>query len=252
MDNLEFLDGEPSGDESRAEPVRDETGRFAPKAAAETAPPQEITQAAEQPLEPTTAPAPPPESAVTPPGHVPLTALLDTRDKLKAAEARLAQIENQRQAPQVPDRYADPDAYDDWLQSQLIGQTRKLTLQFSERMAKQAYGDLFDKAKEWGIAKCDADPFFNQRLHASDDPFDVVVKEYQQAQALSALQDPGRLDAFLAWQAGQSAAPAPQSSAAQPHPSPPRSLASAPAAGGAKPGAQPVGEGVAFDSIFKG
>ncbi len=169
-------------------------------------------------------------------------------------EARLKAIEARQQpAPQVPDRYNDPDAYDDWLQAQLVGQTRKLTLQFSERMAAQAYGaDLFQKAKEWGVAKCDQDPFFNQRLHASDDPFDVVVKEYQQAQALSALQDPGRLDAFLAWQAGQSAAPAPPNQAAPPQPSPPRSLNSAPAAMGVKPGEQPVGEGAAFDSIFKG
>lgn len=263
MDTLDFLDADASGDAARAPAARDDSGRFAAPAQeqaapAEAAPTPQLNTAT--PPEPTTAPADPYEGP-TPPGHVPLSALLDTRDKAKAAEerARLAEeriaaieAERQRPAAQAPDRYADPDAYDDFREAQMAQALRAQAMEIAQIRAEGVHGaELVKAAREWAKERCDQDPFFNQRMFASADPFGEAIAEYQQAQALSALSDPEKLRAFNEWQAGQSAAPAPSSPAAsEPQPAPPRSLASAPAAGSAKPGQQPVGPGVAFDALF--
>ena len=256
MDNLEFLDGQPASEESRP---RDEHGRFAKVEAAEPPVQPEAEQPAPQPEppEPTTAPAPPVETPA--PGHVPLSAVLDEREKRQAAERarqeleqRLRALEAQRQQP-VPDRDHDPDAWDQWREAQIEQRLLNTNLNISERFARKEHGnELVDQARDAALQRFQTDPHYYHQVMAAADPYEVVVQDFKRAQALSALSEPGKLDAFLQWQAGQSAAPAPQVSAAPPQPSPPRSLASAPSAGGAKPGQQPVGEGVAFDSIFKG
>ncbi|MFZ2769566.1 MAG: hypothetical protein WAZ50_00320 [Minisyncoccia bacterium] len=261
MSDLDFLD-EPSSDDARpAAAGRDEQGRFAAQeqaAPAERAPAQEPS-APVPPQEPTTALASDPD-APTPSGHVPLTALLDTRDKARqaeerarVAEERLAAIEAQRnQTSQVPDRYADPDAYDDWFQARLASQQRGLVMDMAELRAAQIHGaDVVKAAREWGIQRCNEDPYFNQRMFASADPMGDVLSEYQKAQALSALDDPDTRRAFEEWQAGRSAAPDETQHAAPPPRAspPPRSLASAPAAG-SKPGAAPTADGSAFDAVF--
>lgn len=272
MDALEWAD-DASADAAaaRPEPARDDQGRFAAAAQDQAAPEGEAAapaaaaeaDAGAQPApqsEPTTSDDVPVEETAKP-GYVPLVALLETRDKARqaeekarAAEERLAALEAAKPAaPRVPDRYADPDAYDDWLQGQLIAQNRELQLDVQALRAEQKHGpELVKAAREWGFQKCAEDPHFNQRMWGSSDPIGDVIAEYQKAQALSALSDPATLEAFRAWQAGQSAAPAqPNNSAPEPQsPPPPRSLASRPAAGSAKPGEQPVGAGVAFDAVF--
>lgn len=255
MDNLEFLDGEPSGEESRVDTARDEKGRFAPKAQEQAAPVEEAPQQAEAPQEPTTAPAPPEQKPE--PGHVPLTVVLDEREKRRVAEQakqqleeRLRALESQRQQP-IPDRNADPEGWEDWRAQQFEQRLLNERLNTSERFARKEHGaETVDAARDAALQRFQNDPLYYQQVMSAPDPYEVVVQDYKRAQALSALSEPGRLDAFLAWQAGQSAAPPPQQAASAPPPSPPRSLASQPAAGAAKPGEQPVGEGVAFDAIF--
>lgn len=258
MDNLEFLDGEPSGEESRADTARDEKGRFAPKAQEEAAPAEQPPVEAASPQEPTTAPAPP--ESKPEPGHVPLTVVLDEREKRQAAERakqeleeRLRALEAQRQQQPIPDRNTDPEGWEDWRAQQFEQRLLNERLNTSERFARKEHGaDVVDAARDAALQRFQNDPLYYQQVMSAPDPYEVVVQDYKRAQALSALSEPGRLDAFLAWQAGQSAAPAQPNhqAASAPPPSPPRSLASQPAAGAAKPGEQPVGEGVAFDAIF--
>jgi hypothetical protein len=89
------------------------------------------------------------------------------------------------------------------------------------------------------------------------DPFGFALEEYNRDQALVLLSDPKLLEQFRAFQSGQAPLAAPQASqpavapASPQSPTPPRSMASAPNAGGTKPGEQPVGPSVAFDSVFK-
>lgn len=90
---------------------RDDKGRFAPKSEAAPEPkPQEPTGAPPPAAVPPAAPNVQPE-----PGHVPIAALLDTRDKLAEQrranaelQARIAQFERQTAEP-PPDFFADPD-----------------------------------------------------------------------------------------------------------------------------------------------
>jgi len=179
------------------------------------------------------------------PGHVPLQAMLDERDRRKAAEERLRAFESQQQQRPAP-QPGSPEYFqqvEHGFDQRLINER----LNFSEKLARKEYGaDTVEAAQQWAISRFQDDPSYQQKVLGQPDPYEFVVIEFKQQQALSALSDPAKLDAFLAWQAQQTgAAPAglPQSAP------PPKSLASAPSAG-VKPGHSPVGEGVAFDTLF--
>lgn len=204
-------------------PVRDEAGRFAPK---------QQTQ-------------------------VPVSALEAERSRRQALEAQLAEYQRQQQ---TPDPEYDPSGYTDHqvqtIQQQLQAQLFQQSLTFSRRLAEQVHTpEAVAQAHEWGMARCDADPLFNQRVSTSPDPYEFVVSEWKRDQVLSRLQG-NDLDQFLQWKAQQAnplGAPQPQPAVMAPQPvaPPPRSLASAPAAGNARPGAPPVYQGAAFDTVFR-
>ncbi len=208
----------------------------------------------EAPPEP--APEPTPETAETPeqpleltdlvgggkaePGFVPLGALLDTRDKLKAAEARAQQLEQeqaqaraQQQQP-TPDMFEDPEAFQAAIANQIHQTSLNTRLDLSEDFARSRYDDAtVDAARDWALAQAKANPVFGQQLLTNRNPYDFAVREHKRVSALEKLgSDPGEVDQFLAWKAAQAepaaapAAPPTQTSL------PPRSLASAPSAGG--------------------
>lgn len=218
--------------EPEAKP-RDENGRFKPKA------PEEAAQPEPAPEPVLTEPAPPTPEAQ----QAPLAALLDERDKRKAAEDRLRAYEAQRaqieaQPVQAPDMIEDPEGYTAFVNAQVEQRLYGERLFMSERLARIEHGgETFAKAKEWGLAKCDTDPFFNQKVRQSQDPYGVVMDEWKREQAAAIPSD--ELEQFRAWQAAkqQLAATSPPAPAGNP-PSPPsnippRSLASAPSAGSA-------------------
>ena len=263
MDTLEFLDGptpEPAAAPApQAEPtpevaseatgpVRGPDGKFAPKEAAPA--PQEAVAAP--------SPAPQPDAPI-PPGHVPLSAMLDIRERAQRAEQELAYYrqQQQHQQPQIepPDPYEDPAGYDQHVRQQMDAMRWETLTSVSQTMASQQHGaDVVTAATQAFMAELQRKPWLNAELRTQAHPYDYVVNWHRREQALSRLNEPSQLDAFLAWQASQgSGAPAQQAApAAIPQqPKPPPSLASAPAAGGAKPGAVPVGPGVAFDMTFK-
>jgi hypothetical protein len=258
MDNLDFLDGaaapvedvQPANVEPAAEPApepqpepqtpRDEHGRFAPKAAAEPAP--------AEPSAPAPAEPPKPE-----PIMVPLAALHETRDKVKDLEAQLGQFRQaqqpQPQPVQAPDPYEDPEGFAAFQQQQTHAAIYASNLNWSARVAELQHGkELVASVMEWGKARCDADPYFNARLHASQDPVGLAIEEFQRSNI-----DPSDYAAFTAWKTAQAATsqaqPQPAQAAAPPTPAPPQSIVSAPSAGGLQQIA--TGPGVAFDDTIK-
>lgn len=258
MSDLEFLDApegaeedvraeanqpEPAQEDARPAPERGPDGKFVAKAA-EPAP--------EAPADP--APEPKPEPRPEPkaePGHVPITALLEERDKRKALEERLRSFEAQQQRQPLPDPRHDPAAFAAYQAEQVQQTLINERLNISERFARKEYGnEAVDKARDAALARFADDPLYYQQVMTQADPYEFVVQEYKRQQAFEALSAPGRLDAFLAWQAQQQAQPAAPAQAVPPTPAP-RSLASAPSAGGAKPGETPIGEGAAFDDVFR-
>jgi len=208
-------------------PERGADGKFVSRQAAETAP----------------AAPPPPQPAPTPPepGHVPISAMLDEREKRQAAERRLADLEAQRQPP-------PPLEPTQALEQALYVQNLKVSRKFAERQ----YGpETIATVHDWAARRCDEDPHFNAQMRAADDPYEAATQAYNRDQIVAKVS-PERLAAFEAWEAAQAAA---QAQAPNPShnpcpstvaPAPPRSLANAPGNGAAGQPYIPVGPGEAF------
>lgn len=239
MPGLDFLDGPaPAPDATLApEPVidlaRGPDGKFV-SAQPDAAPAAEL------------APAPAAEQPKPEPGHVPLSALMDERDKRKAAEERATAAEAARPAAEAP--YLDPDTENALLQ---------LRLNTSEELVRDKEGDeTVDAAKAWAIERFKTSPAYQAEVLAKPNPYKFVVAEHKAHLKLQATQDLdlSDLDAFKAWKAaGGNAAPPAQAQTAAAiaaPPTPPRSLASAASAGG-NVNTAPTGPGVAFDAVIK-
>jgi hypothetical protein len=192
-------------------------------------------------------PEPPPAAETPPapePGHVPLSAVLDEREKRQAAEKALRELQ-ERLAAQQPAAPAPPEAQ---VQAALYQQN----LRNSRRFAEREYGkDLIATVHDWAVERCDADPHFNAAMRSSDDPYEAAVQAYNRDQ-LAAKVTPDRFAAFEAWEKAQAALQAqPAAQTPQPAaPTPPRSLAEAPGSGLRGGPATEIGDGVAFGAAI--
>jgi hypothetical protein len=239
----------PQGSEG---PARGADGRFAPRAQDGGAPAQPAPAApAAPPAAATAAPAPAAPPAAPPePGHIPITALLEEREKRQAAERRAQELQA-RVAPPAPPTEAQ----------RIEAALRQQAFDISRRFAEQAHTpEVVAQAHEWAVAKCDADPAFNARMHQSRDPYGDAIKAWRQEQLLQAVS-PDDLDDYKAWKASRAAQaaggapapagqPAPAQQPALSPPPPPRSLANAPNAGGGAQAEIAVGPGAAFASTI--
>lgn len=193
--------------------------------------------------EPEALPAPVEPEARPDPQHVPITAMLDERDKRKAeaerankAEAELAQIRLQQQPQALPDMFEDPDGFRAHQESLVYQQALGTKLDISEEMARDKFGDeLVDKARDWALGMFQNRPGYQQEVFQQRNPYRYVVEQYQRDQMASQVT-PDDFAQFQAWKAAQTALQAPQPAtpapAIPPRTVPPRSLASAPSAGG--------------------
>jgi hypothetical protein len=221
-------------------PARGPDGKFAAKAA-ET--PPEAPPAAEAP------PAPPSAPPAPEPGHVPISAMLDEREKRQALERQLAEIQAKQKEAQAQAQATELPA--DVRQAQ---QLWALRMDVSRELIASQVGEAEAQAlHDWGVAKCDADPHFNAQVFASKNPY-AFLRQARQREQLLAEVSPDDLDDYRAWKAAkaqgsQAPAPTPQPT---PVPTPPRSLADAPNAGGGGATPEtPMGPGAAFASTIR-
>lgn len=248
-------------------------GRFAPKgddgqaAPAAPAAPAAATPAPHTATITTPTPAADPLVSDGQGGMVPLSALLDERDKRQKAEARAEQLaRSQTPAPAPPPRpdpEADPAGAAAYDAAHASAQFYNYRLQTSRKFAERQYGaDVIKAAHEWANERCEPtspnfDPYLNQQVAASDDPYELIMQAYNRDRVLQTVK-PDQLAQFQQWLAAQEngGAPAP---AAQPAPpvspaAPPRSIVTTPSAGG--PGNKveqvDVGPGAAFKAAFSG
>lgn len=178
--------------------------------------------------------------------RVPLAALHEERFKRQEAEQRAAYLEQFVQPPQE-DEYIDPVV-------QLQAQMQSMRLEMSKELAKQTHGaELVEKAHEWAFNKCSVDPYFNQRMAQSLNPYAEAVAEFKRDQIASQVT-PETFAAFQAWQqqqmqTQQPAAAAPLAVSQQPAMTSLKSIAQA---GGVKPPRQsgPVNEQDVFNAMF--
>jgi len=190
---------------------------------------------------------------------VPISALLDERDKRQAETAKRVELEAQLQRyqqPQQPEQIpTDPSGI---IQYALAEQQRiafNERLNTSELMARQAHGeDIVSEAQQAFLAAVGQNPMLQQQLQGQIHPYDFVVKWHRQHKLMSEIgQDPEawrkseaeKIRAqVLAELQGQGVQPAPSSQ------QPPPSVVGRPAA--ARAGTVPTGPGNAFDNLFKG
>lgn len=243
-------------------------GKFAPVApVVEAAPaPIEPVPVAEAPAPVAPAPVHQPEQA-----FAPVAALLDEREKRQAAERRANELQQWRDQQEAqarrqpaPDPDQDPAAFRAHQAQQLDQVFWDQRLEMSRGFAEMRHGpEKTTQAFQWGVERCDFDPFFNAKVRASKDPVGFVVGEYQREQLVSTMT-PERIAAFQAWEAAQAApavaaalAPAlaatpPIAAPAAPPPAPVAPRASLAAAPSAARSAAPIprdGEAT-FDAMF--
>lgn len=261
-DPLDFLD-EPKG--SNAEPTPP------PEPVVETPPPQSATP---DPQATPPAPAAAPEPASVPPGHVPLEALLDTREKLKAHQAELAEYkrkyEEATRKPAEPiDPLVDPDAWQKQIETQRQRDREDVRFEVTKMFAVNKHGEEVVKAAEdWLTEEIKSGRIAFQNISNQPDPYDHLVKLHKRHQIQSQIGDDP--DEFVKRRAAElgfvlPSQPVPETQTAprgpdgkfvaaapspQPAPLPKPSLASAPAASGNTPKI-PTGPGSAFDAVFK-
>jgi len=253
-DKLQFLEGSPSSADPRdaggpeARPVeqadRGPDGRFL------TAVP--VTDPAPSAGEPREggSPAERTESRLRDDGHVPISALLDEREKRQAERAQREVLERrvaEMTAQASPPRELAPAEH---IEVALYSQNLRASRRFAEReYGKEAIAAVHD----WASRRCDEDPIFNHQMRSSDDPYEAACQAYNREQILRAVK-PDDLAAFKAWQAAQAAVEGrnpdhPRGSGGHPMTSRtpvPRSLATASGTGGAGAPHTPIGPGQAF------
>lgn len=256
MDKLDFLTS-PVGEEppatTAAEPAPETPPPAEPHASPEPADAEPV-QAAPAPAPAATPVAEPAPQAQPAPGYVPIQAMLETRDKLKAAEAKLAALQP-AQEPELPDAVMDPQGFAAFQAAQTQQAVLGVKLDISEDMARQRHGDgAVDQARDWALQRFQESPAFRDQTLGHRNPYEFIVQQFKAQTALSKLGDPSEVDAFLAWKAAQASVASPATAAAlapaSPQASPPTpSLAAAPSAGGVAH--VPTGPGQAYDALFQ-
>jgi len=275
-DKLSFLDGDkgaitapdtaspPATPDNTAptEQPRDEQGKFAAKAEAAPAPAAATPAPEPSPATvPAVTPAPTPEPRHEP---VPLATFLDIRDKLKAAEKRIAELDRAQPSQPVPSASDDPEGYAAYLEN--IANSTRINTRFemSEALARDKHGDdTVQKAMDWAMEQASTSPSFAAEYVQQKHPIDWAVKQQKRYALLSTIGDDPEayIAAEIAKRLAGSPAPTPEQQPAAPTASPPqvatpapapaapRSIASAPAAG-ASQHVTPSGPGSAFEAAF--
>ena len=154
-------------------------------------PVEEVTEEAVAEPEPELTPEPEPvaEPARPEPGFVPLSVVLDEREKRKALEARVRQFEQQR-PQQAPNPYDDPEGFAAH-QQQLVEQ--RLTQErfaMSDMFARQQHGaEAVESAVQWAQDRAQADPAFAMSYMRQQNPIDWIVQQHKRDQTLGAIGD---------------------------------------------------------------
>lgn len=280
-DKLSFLNSDKGADpapEPAATPVqtpensgspgqpRDDSGRFAPKAA--DAPAPTPTAAAPTPQAQTPAPASQPAPTPEPKQEaIPLATALDWRDQLKANKRELetlkAQIaQQQRQPQQVPSAQQDPEGYAAYLENIATSTRVNTRFEMSEALAREKHGDdATQGAMDWAMGQAQTSPAFAAEYLQQRHPIDWAVKQQKRHALMTAIGDDP--EAYIAAEIAKRSQPAtastpepqsqqaasPQPAAATPTPAPPKSIVNQPGATGSLH-TIPTGPGAAFAAVF--
>ena len=166
----------------------------------------------------------------------------EERRKRQELERQLQEVQARapKPEPQRPDAYYDPDGFNNHFETALERQAWQIRADLSKERATEKHGDeTVSKAVQWAQERAGVDPVFDGEIGRAKWPVEFVVNEYKRSQTLEALggQD---LDAYVKSKAEEYAksqgwivSPEGQapSSLKPSQPTPPKSLATAPATG---------------------
>ena len=186
---------------------------------------------------------------------VPISALLDERDKRQAEtrkredlEAQLQRYQQPQQPEQVP---TDPNGIIQYALAEMQRLNFNERLNTSQTLAEQTFSkDAVKEAQQAFLAAANQNPFLQQELQGQLHPYEYVVKWHQQQKLMNEIgQDPDAYrrrvrEEVLEELRGQGVQPNRSSQ------QPPPSVVGRPAA--ARAGSVPVGPGNAFDNLFRG
>lgn len=138
-------------------------------------------------------PAAPPAAPVIPPGYVPITALMDERDKRQAREREADELRRYREdqeakakAAPPPDFFEKPDerlAYERQTLQHALWNER---LNMSEMLARQAHGDdVVAAAQESFAAAARKNPGLHMELRSQANPYGFVVQWHKRQEFLT-------------------------------------------------------------------
>jgi hypothetical protein len=172
--------------EATPERERDEKGRFKPKDDGGDESPPAAEAALEVPVEQ--------PKAEKPDHRIPLTELLNEREKRQNAERerqayeqQLYQLQQQLQQYQQPkepiDIFADPQAYTQSIEQTMTERMRAMEGNFSLRLAAYKHGDTFTEAFQDVMARPFNDPMRQQVIN-SPDPGETLVQLYQRERTI--------------------------------------------------------------------
>ncbi len=178
---------EAQADEGKPERERDEKGRFKPKdeGGDESPPAAQAALAVPEIEQP---------KAEKPDHRIPLTELLNEREKRQNAERerqayeqQLIQLQQQLQQYQQPkepiDIFADPQAYTQSIEQTMTERMRAMEGNFSLRLAAYKHGDTFTEAFQDVMARPITDPMRQQVIN-SPDPGETLVQLYQRERTI--------------------------------------------------------------------
>jgi hypothetical protein len=227
---------------------RDESGRFASQAPAE--PVAAAAPVAAPEATPAPVPAAPVEALKAEPGHVPISALLDEREKRQRFERELSELRAQQRQPEPPPSFQTPEEIAAYVQREASNAAWSAKVEFSEGQAREKHTDaVVDAALQWGLQRCEQEkaqlgfsPFAVEQMRQRH-PIDWLVRQQKRDTMLTAIGDDP--EAYIAAEIAKRTAPAasvnepapPAPAAAPPQPVAPKptpraSLVSAPTAGG--------------------
>lgn len=140
------------------------------------------------------------------PGHIPIAALKDERNKRQALENDLAQVRQQlaqmQQAPAAPpaptDFWEDPEGYIEakaakLAQEQATQIVQGQILSRSMNKVKPKYDDFDEAARAFG-EMIQANPTLYDQMLAADEPAEFA---YSQAKTQMAIREAGSIDAYI-------------------------------------------------------
>lgn len=187
-----------------------------------------------------------PPAAVEETKHIPISALLDERDKRKAAAAEAEELrrklaEYEAKAQPKPDFFADPEAAIQAAQQAAMAAAINTKLETSRFLAEKDFGaELVAEA----YAFFDQNPHLTQGFRNAPSPYHEAVATYRKMKAMQEIgDDPQAYRARIEEEVRQRLLAEMQ---AQPKPTaPPPSMAAAPGTGAGK---APTASG--FDALF--